>query len=993
MRILSLFFFLVLLGGTVNAQKYSFIQYTGADGLAQSQVQCVFQDAQGYLWCGTLGGASQFNGREFVNYSAKDGLFGTHINSICQLKDNRIVFGTRGGISILQKDTILNFLFPESLAEAQVNDMVQLDTGLLWIGTNAGLLVFDGETLVPIESDHGGFQQNIKKILRTSDGGWVLVTREAILEVVGMQVHEIYHVTEETVLFDAEYDSEGTLWVACKNPGLLSIQDGVVKEYSVLDGLISSTMADVLVDHNNNIWLSSIHGLTKLKGSRVVNYSTYSGLPVDDIRKTLEDDEGNIWIATQGGGLVKFVGDNFETFTAEDGLCSSAIMSVAEDSVGALWFASYDNAVCRLYEGKFEHFNLDQYTTNNKRFWSSLYDSSGQMWLGSSNNLVRYSGGEFEALGKENGLLSSKILCLHEDSEARLWVGTSTGLNYLDSLSSTNFKSIDALRGVRARGITSDKNDDLWVASKQGVWRIGKEGVRQYTTDDGLADMSTYCISSDAYGRIWAGTGGGLSILVGDQWLAVSPGEQANILVNFIQSIDDQMWIGSNDGLFRCFVGQEIDKLHFDHYTIEDGLVDLETNLNATFLDSKNQFWFGTANGLVRVDMDAGVRSPELIKPRIYLTSLAINLETPNWDDLDVEFSSSASLPDFLKVGHDQNHFTFYFDGISMTYPEDVRYQFMLEGFDRDWQPVTTANFANYSNLPFDEFTFKVRTLGKAGSMSEDVSFRFCIAPPFWLSWWFVLLSVGAAVGLVLLVYQRRKRELITKLEKEKFEYRSKMLLLEQQTLNSSMNRHFIFNALNSIQYYINRQDRLAANKYLSAFAKLIRKNLDSSQVNLTSLRDEVERLELYLTLEHMRFQDKFSYQVEVGEDVDQDGIKVPAMLLQPFLENSIWHGILPKEEPGEILIRITRSNGSIEFTITDNGIGIETSLRNKQASESHISQGMSITSGRIELLNKMCGERVELRGPYEIRDVNDAVSGTEVKIILPINFHEIYPN
>jgi ligand-binding sensor domain-containing protein len=996
MRRLSIILFFVCLAYQLSAQKYSFIQYTGADGLAQSQVQCVFQDLQGYLWCGTLGGASKFNGREFVNYSAKDGLFGTHINSISQLDDNRIVFGTRGGISILEKDSMQSFLFPGALAEAQVNDMLQLASGDLWIGTNSGLLVFNGSEIVQVDSNHGGYQQNIKKILRTETEKWILVTRDAILEVEGHNTKDIYRASEETILFDAEYDQNGTLWVACKNPGLISIRGGEVKEYSVLDGLISSSMADVLVDSKNNVWLSSIHGVTKFNRSRVVNYTTYSGLPVDDILKTLEDDEGNIWIATQGGGLVKFIGDNFENFTVEDGLCSSAIMSIAEDSLGATWFASYDNAVCRLQNGKFEHFNLDKYTTNNKRFWSSLYDSSGQMWLGSSNNLVRYSNGEFQGFSKDNGLSSSKVLCLHEDSERRLWIGTSSGLNYLDSLSSTKFKNIEALQGIRVRGITSDTSGKLWLASKMGVWCIGNQDTVQYTVDDGLADMSTYCVDVDAYGRVWVGTGGGLCFLDGTTWQTVgTENDLGNLLINFIQCIGDQIWVGSNDGLYRCFLGEyaKADELRFDHYTIEDGLVDLETNLNSAFIDSKNQFWFGTANGLVRVDMDEGIRSPERIKPRIYLTELAINLETPDWKALGVERSVSGTLPDFLEVEHSQNHFTFYFDGISMTYPEDVRYQFMLEGFDRDWQPVTTANFANYSNLPFDEMKFKVRAIGKAGSVSEDASFVFCISPPFWQSWWFIVLSICALVGLVLVVYQRRKRELIIKLEKEKFEYRSKMLLLEQQTLNSSMNRHFIFNALNSIQYYINRQERLSANKYLSAFAKLIRKNLDSSQVNLTSLRDEVERLELYLSLEHMRFQDKFSYRVEVGEDVDLDATKVPAMLLQPFLENSIWHGILPKEEPGEILIRITRSGGSIEFTITDNGIGIETSLRNKQASGSHISQGMSITSSRIELLNKMSGERVELHGPYEVHDAEDAVLGTEVKIILPINFHEIYPN
>jgi sensor histidine kinase YesM len=221
---------------------------------------------------------------------------------------------------------------------------------------------------------------------------------------------------------------------------------------------------------------------------------------------------------------------------------------------------------------------------------------------------------------------------------------------------------------------------------------------------------------------------------------------------------------------------------------------------------------------------------------------------------------------------------------------------------------------------------------------------------------------------------------------------RSRMLALEQESLNSSMNRHFIFNALNSIQYYINRQDRISANKYLSDFARLIRKNLDSSSENLTTLRDEIERLELYLKLEHMRFKDKFEYQIHVDPNVDQDAVKVPAMLLQPFLENSIWHGILPKETPGKVEVTVKNQNGSIEFTITDDGIGIDNSLRSKSGTDSHISKGMAITSGRIDLIKLMTAQHIDLQGPYQLHGPQNEPIGTQVRIVVPVNFHEHFP-
>ena len=169
----------------------------------------------------------------------------------------------------------------------------------------------------------------------------------------------------------------------------------------------------------------------------------------------------------------------------------------------------------------------------------------------------------------------------------------------------------------------------------------------------------------------------------------------------------------------------------------------------------------------------------------------------------------------------------------------------------------------------------------------------------------------------------------------ENLMYKSNLLALEQQSLNASMNRHFIFNALNSIQYFINTQDKLSANKYLSSFAKLIRKNLDSSssEDSLIPLSDELERLELYLSLEHMRFQSKFEYHINIQKGIQTESILVPAMFMQPFVENSVWHGVLPMKKKGIIQISITESkDNEIKFIIEDNGIGVDNSLNNKSS-------------------------------------------------------------
>jgi hypothetical protein len=376
------------------------------------------------------------------------------------------------------------------------------------------------------------------------------------------------------------------------------------------------------------------------------------------------------------------------------------------------------------------------------------------------------------------------------------------------------------------------------------------------------------------------------------------------------------------------------------------------------------------------------------LEPQTHITGVRLFLQPTDWTKYSSSIDSSSGLPVDLTVGHKKNYFTFDYIGISLTNPGAVRYKFMLEGFDQDWSPPTDATFATYSNLPYGKYLFKVMACNKNNQWNKvPVTFSFEITPPFWMTWWFYLLCFVFLTCLVWVVYRSRVAVLKRKHATQQLEFKSKLLALEQQTLNASMNRHFIFNALNSIQYYINKQDKLSANKYLTSFAKLIRKNLDSSQSNLVPLSEEMERLKLYLDLEHMRFENKFEYQVNIDENVDTETIEIPPMLLQPYVENSIWHGILPLEKPGLIKIEVKQnSENTILFIIEDNGIGIETSMSNKDKhGQLHISRGMEITSGRIDLLRTMTSSKISIKGPFDVKNDLNATTGTRVEITLPL--------
>jgi sensor histidine kinase YesM len=203
------------------------------------------------------------------------------------------------------------------------------------------------------------------------------------------------------------------------------------------------------------------------------------------------------------------------------------------------------------------------------------------------------------------------------------------------------------------------------------------------------------------------------------------------------------------------------------------------------------------------------------------------------------------------------------------------------------------------------------------------------------------------------------------------------------------MNRHFVFNALTSIQYYINKENKTLANKYLGSFAKLIRKNLDSSLSNFVPLSEEIERLKLYLELEHMRLEGKFDYIIDITDDIDTESIEIPPMMLQPYIENSIWHGILPMQKPGTITITVRELGDEIMFSIEDNGIGLEASRAKKQHNgQHHISRGMEITTGRINLLKAMTNSDLAVKGPFDVKNEKGETTGTRVEIVLPIKVY-----
>ena len=987
----------------VLGQQYSFIQYSLKEGLAQTQVRCIQQDKEGYVWIGTLGGASKFNGNQFVNYSRTDGLINNQINCIHQLQNEQIVFGSIGGISVLDGNTFTTHKYSGELNDASTTSLVEFNSNELLIGTERGLIFFSENKFVEDNITLFFQGENIKRIRKNSNNELLVSTKKGIWKLKNNQWEQIYLLNdEENVLFDFIENYKNEIWAVTSLGGVLNVNTG-----RALTNIGDFALANIFTgidSYNGNIYFTSRTGVVMFNEADESHllFSKSNGLAIDDIRQVFIDREGIQWFASYGGGVFKLTTTQFKSYTVNNGLTGNAVMSITQDAQGNYFFGTYDNGISFLSNPSdpfSANFNASlQELSPNLRIWTSTTDLFRRPWIGTPEGLYCYDRNSFSQphwlhFNKENGMDEEVVLSLLQKKDGSLLIGTNKGIQSFSNNTFQSYSQLPNFPATRIRHIIESRDGKIWMATRDGISLFHNNAFTNFGEAQGLQDASAYSIAELPNGELIAGTQSGLYKGNENVFVRVNISEEpGGNTVNFLKVIQNKLWIGTLNGIFIWELNSAgAPGERMIHLNESDGLISLETNLNAIFVDLQNTVWVGTPNGVMQIEISAIDEKFNIPQPIVHLTNIQSNLENIDWKALTSGTWNGKAFPNGLEFNYRQNSFTFFFDASSTTYPERLEFSYWLEGLDSTWSSPTSFSQVNFNNLPSGNYTFHIRARnGQWGTWSEEVTWQFRISPPWYLMWWVILLEFIFLVGIVVLITRSRRRNIRNKHLAEQSEMKAKLLMLEQQSMNSSMNRHFIFNALNSIQYYINRQDKLAANQYLTDFAKLIRKNLDSSEENFAPLSEEIERLELYLKLESMRFPDKFIYRVHQDSPEALRSVKIPAMLIQPFLENSIWHGLLPKDSDGQLHVFFGLKDECLEIRIEDNGIGLTESQARKTNSDGHISKGMEITRSRIALIEQMTGKRIELRGPEDWKS-ETGESGTRVTIHFPKDFQEIF--
>lgn len=985
-RILILFC-VCLLVIDAHAQEYAFREFSLRSGLPQSQVKAISQDEDGFLWVGTLGGLSRFDGKNFQTFTIENGLLNNRI-SFLEFISGMLYVGHESGISILTKSneflSIPSKSYPDNL---RFSHIIQFN-GRILVGSNGnGLFELEGKKLKVLKLDiHDGEDreefQRIRKMAVLGDKIY-FATRGGVFFSNDLKTCELIEESREWSVSDIVTEDD-ELIVTTYNEGIYRIKRLAQSGFHITK-ISDIESAQILIQEGHNygsdfVWvLTENNTILRKKMSQKSDPSPHSsfelnttkGLPSESISTLFIDRAGVLWFGTEGRGLFQFMGEAFTRFSLE-----APVLTILKDSRNEFWFGTFNGGLIKKNDHSPETKLPNELKENT--IWCSLKDKDGNLWFGTNRGLFILSKGKWLVWTTSNQaqIPDNKISALHEDSFGNVWIGTRKGIAKAKNLELLKLNS-NVLNDLHVvRDLVTYQND-LIIATKTGLFRFDIQKSKLFSIDLKNLMPSFTSLFVDKLNTLWIGSEEGLFIYRDDQIKQVNySSRSAEKFINFIIGLNDKVLLGTNNGIFEFSeYNKDLTTYNRRHFDESFGLVGAETNIKSAYVERSGfgRLWFGTSDGLYLFDPKKINPSLDGYAPKVFLSYLEVNFSTLPLSDTG----------ESIQLKYNQNRLRFVFQILDLYQSDKVQLEYRLQN-NEEWSPAGSDSEIIFNQLASGDYKLQVRAIGANGNESEILSFDFIILRPFYATWWFLLLLISLLSLMVFAFVRYRIQQIRTQETQERLELNSRLNALEQQSLNASMNRHFIFNALNSIQYFINTQDKLSANKYLSKFAQLIRKNLDSSASgeNRVTLAEEIQRLQLYLSLEAMRFSDRFTYSFDLDKNIDLEEVKIPPMLFQPFIENAIIHGILPKEDLiGEIRFCAELNNDEIVFTITDNGVGYSTSLKRKKDNGDHFSHGTSITKSRIEVIRKISGDVIDMQGPEDTMDVEGKINGTKVVI------------
>jgi len=932
----GLFILFILLGLILKAQEPSHF-ILGEEELAGLSIYDLYQDHSQNYWIATNNGIYKYNGYSIKKIHCKE-MTSSSVFSIKEDYNNAIYCNNLSGqiFQIKEDSCTVFYTIPDHLMSSNIsfefdnqNTLTISSTEIFQINHKSEFIKFKEKNL-----SASSF------LYRKSDSSLILYNLSNLVL---------------TTIKDGSYKSEKIVLENLIYPKFFYFKDSLV----AFDGATKKLIPE-LTD-------SQLFNLPTCKSSnRLTNY--YS-------------DNERIWMANLSGGLTLYQPGKT---TSKPFFKKKIISSFLKDKEGNILLGTFNEGIIVILNINFKNINFDEKVS------LLASNNEGDVFFGTQNGKV-YS---LDSLGEYTEIISGGIqrieLLEYLNGQNTLLINSNQGdLIHLDDFSRKKINK------ASIKDVYQYNDHIFYLASNTGLLKYDINLNQPPVHVESLNDRS-YSVGIDhATNTIYCGTAVGLKLKTKDSTF-IFKYKGKPIFSSDILAIKDTVYVTTKKYGVLIFSNNKI----VDSWNVASGLLSnytkfikeyhhtffVSTNLALIVLDSRgnvtkiinkshglnsnNIIDFEIVNHTLWILTNKGVQIIDLkhlnakkFKPIVQIKSLLVN--------------GVLSTIERHRFNYTENRFVFDIDAKTLKYQNDIYYLYQLEGLDKEWIRASYENhIIEYKSLPPNKYTFRIKAIHKKNS-SEVVEYSFIISAPFWKTWWFFGIILITLFVFLFIIFKVQINK-----QKQKALIQHQLDTVQLKALKSQMNPHFIFNSLNSIQELILQQDKENAYNYISKFALLVRKILHHSDKEFIDFEDEVNILNIYLELEQLRFKKDFSYSMITNDITD---IEITPMLIQPFIENALKHGLLHKKGEKTLHIEFSLKNEILLCTITDNGIGRMKSqeIKNRQRNQ-HQSFSVESIQTRFELLKNIYGDEV---GIAFIDLTEDGLPiGTTVSLKIPIN-------
>lgn len=953
-----------------QVSKPRFLHYTPQHGLPSSQIYQVLQDNNGYLWFASDHGLAKYNGYEFKKFTSAEGLEDNTIFKLAMDPNNRIWMQSFSGrFFYVKNDRIVSYRY-----NRQLLNLVKNNIPLNFYVDSVENITFSCSQLGEFRIDNHG---NITQLFNVND-------RPGYNKFFVDEISTGKFVSSANTIFDAQIPSCLYYKNLAGEPDSLEItieQGGGISLCRLKDDRLLISIANRVYDFKGD----QLNLLYELPST--INYIT-------------QDREGRIWISTYTG-IYHF--DFTSVFTKKGTFLEDEFVTCSyQDFEGGFWISTVNDGVYYLNDLRINSFDFEDtqlkeplcLSTDGSKVYAGFWSGGLAAFDHDQYNIIFPLGAGDYITGVFNDTIEHKILL------AKKFPGfLQNGKFY--------FLKSDGTRSLKGRFI-KQKEGTLLNASINAIYKIESDSFYQFST----IYKRTNCVFEAEPGTLFLGTnsgafklnpdnnfsaiihnalsgirvddiakfrdiycfatrGKGLMLMRNDTiYFVKSKDGLSGDMINRITVSDSAIWCCSFNGVSRVMIKDfKSGSFEISNVSMHEGLPDNEIN---DILICKDTLWLATKKSISFFDVRTDFHNR--VAPKLRFTNFSVN-------NKDVFFDSVINLP------HDENNISIGFEAISYKSNGNIIYKYFLVSGVDTFVSTTSSRHVEFLALKPGVYAFQVSAMNSNGTWTfAPLRFSFVVLAPFWQQWWFFLLLIGLASALVY-AYLRSRIRIVKEREQLKSDFNMQLLSLEMKALRAQMNPHFIFNVINSIQDYILKNDARSAQKYLTKFARLVRLILDNSVAGEVLLSEEIRANELYMELEQQRFDGKFDFILKISPGTETDAILIPSMMIQPFLENAIKHGIQHLSGKGCISLMIDQSDTELLIVIEDNGVGRAAAAEwNKINVQDHVSHGSTITLKRVSAHNEAYKSNIKLR-VIDLFKPGEISNGTRVELSIPLKF------